>query len=72
MKGESKVEQEEHLNNVTDYMPENPVKEENKKIVELEIDERINSTLDTILGQLDKIRVNMQVREKINFLENEC
>jgi len=50
-------------NNVgTTEMPEeNP----NKKYVELETDERIGKTLDTILGQLDKICVNMRVRNNI-------
>ena len=47
------------------HMPkENP----NKKYVELETDERINRTLDTILKQLDKIGVNMRVSlSPLNF-----
>lgn len=60
------VSQEEvNENNQTTYenigithMPkENP----NKKYIELETDERVNRTLDTILTQLDKICVNMKV-----------
>ena len=43
---------------VTHMPKENP----NKKFIELETDERINKTLDTILSQLDKICVNMRVR----------
>lgn len=59
----SHIEQENHLNNnVTDEMPDKNLSQEKKKFVELEIDNRINSTLDVILGQLDKIRVNMQVK----------
>lgn len=38
-----------------------PASNPNKKYIELETDERINRTLDTILGQLDKICVNMRV-----------
>lgn len=38
-----------------------PLENPNKKYIELETDERINRTLDTILSQLDKICLNMRV-----------
>ena len=43
-------------------MPDIPSNNKNVKYIELEIDDKINSTLDVILNQLDKIRVNMQVK----------
>lgn len=58
------------LAKVTDSMPENPVFKGKKKFVELEIDDRINSTLDVILGQLDKIRVNIKVSLTSNTAAN--
>ena len=42
-----------------------PEENPNKKYIELETDERVNRTLDTILTQLDKICVNMRVRASI-------
>lgn len=38
-----------------------PLENPNKKFVELETDDRINKTLDTILTQLDKICSNIKV-----------
>ena len=64
--------QEIDKNNLTTYsnigVTHMPLENTNKQFVELETDERINKTLDTILSQLDKICCNIKVLLSPNLL----